>query len=443
MTVMNEIKWNHRILYASGSLAANVLFATTNQWLMYRYVPPKGRYLIPILVFSFIMGAGRLIDGVIDPMVGYFSDSLRTRWGRRRPFIALGTPLLVVAFYFLWLPPDPHISRANTIFFVCLVNIFFILYTFVMIPMMAVLPEMATGEKDRVALSGVQMIFGLIGSIAAAMGSGMLIDRMDYRGMAVVLGALAFLFYALAVVGIKEPEHEPRETQVPLVRAFASTFSNKDFMAFAASVVFFWMGFNMLLQITPYFLTQIMLMKESEMWKLMAPFMGALLIAFPPVTYLGGRMSKKKLYSLCMIVLSAIFPLLMWVGCVKGLPLIAQGMIFMAGVGLAAFPVFVLPNAFIADIADHDALKTGMRREAMYFGVYCFLQKLAMAISVVMLGYLFNRYGFSAPRVLGIRLAGPVTGVCILLGLVVFHFGYHCEPIKEADSVQHKADGRL
>ncbi|MFA6451157.1 MAG: MFS transporter [bacterium] len=433
---MDEIKWHNKMLYASGSLAANVLFATTNQWLMYRYVPPKGRILVPLLVFSFIMGAGRLIDGVLDPLVGYLSDSIQTRWGRRRPFIALGTPLLVVAFFFLWLPPDPHISRANTIFFICLVNVFFFLYTFVMIPMMAVLPEMATGDKDRVSLSGIQMVFGLVGSIAAAMGSGILIVKMGYRGMAVSLGALAFIFYALAVLGIKEPDHTKRETQVPLKSALASTFTNKDFLAFAASVVFFWMGFNMLLQITPYFLTQIMLMKEADMWKLMAPFMGALLIAFLPVTYLAGRVSKKTLYSVCMAALGVIFPLLMWVGRVKGIPLPVQGMVFMAAVGLAAFPVFVLPNAFIGDIADHDAAKTGMRREAMYFGVYCFLQKLAMAISVVMLGFLYNKYGYSAPHVLGIRLAGPVTGVCIFLGLIVFHFGYHCEPVGKTDSTK-------
>ena len=124
---MDNIGWRHKILYASGSLAANVVFATTNQWLMYRYVPPKGKLLVPLLVFSFIMGAGRLIDGVADPLVGHWSDSIRSRWGRRRPFIALGTPLLVVAFFLLWLPPDKHISVANTVYFLVLVNVFFFL----------------------------------------------------------------------------------------------------------------------------------------------------------------------------------------------------------------------------------------------------------------------------------------------------------------------------
>jgi GPH family glycoside/pentoside/hexuronide:cation symporter len=431
---MGKITWTHKLLYSSGSLAANILFATMNMWLMYRYVPPKGRLLVPLLVFSFIMGAGRLIDGVIDPLVGYWSDSIRTRWGRRRPFIAVGTPALIIVFFFLWLPPDPHVSRVNIIYFIILVNAFFLLYTLVMIPMMAVLPEMATGDRDRVAVSGAQMAFGLLGTIAASMGVGVLIARLGYHGMALALGALTFIFFMTALAGIREPEQPAGGAHVPLAGAFAATFTNKDFLAFAVSVVFFWMGFNMLLQITPYFLTQVMLMKEAEMWKLMAPLMCALLLVLPPVIYISGRVSKKTIYSVCMAALGVIFPLLMCVGRVRGMPLALQGMIFMAAVGVTAAPVFILPNAIIGDIADNDELRTGMRREAMYFGVYCFLQKLAMAVSAVMLGFLYYRFGYVAPHVLGIRLAGPVTGVCIFLGLAVFHFGYHCKPIvKDAE----------
>ena len=112
----------------------------------------------------------------------------------------------------------------------------------------------------------------------------------------------------------------------------------------------------------------------------------------------------------------------------------------MAAVGLAAFPVFIMPNAFLADLVDNDELRTGMRREAVFFGVYCFLQKLAMAISVVMLGFLYNKYGYQSPHVLGIRLAGPVTGVCIALGLAVFHFGYNCKPIEKAGADTVESD---
>lgn len=426
---MNKVSWTNKILYASGSLAANVIFATTNQWLMYRYVPPEGRPLVPLMVFSFILGAGRLIDGIADPLVGHWSDTLRSRWGRRRPFIAIGTPLLVLAFFFVWLPPTPHISTANTVFFVIVVNIFFFLYTFVMIPLSAALPEMATDSRERVSLSGAQALFGLLGSIAAAMGSGILIDKWGYRGMAAALAALTFVFYMTALIGIREPRRSESEHVVGVRRAFAATFTNRDFLAFVASVVFFWMGFNMLLQITPYFLTEVLLMDKSEMWKLMSPFMVSFVVVLPAVIWLTGKVGKKRIYSVCMLALAALFPLMYWVGQLEGMPRLEQGMIFMTLVGAAAFPVFILPNAILGDIADHDAARTGMRREAMYFGVYGFLQKLAMAVSALMLGFLFDNFGYTRAETLGIQLAGPVTGVCILAGLIVFHFGYNLDAI--------------
>jgi glycoside/pentoside/hexuronide:cation symporter, GPH family len=306
----------------------------------------------------------------------------------------------------------------------------------VMIPLMSVLPEMATSNKDRVSLSGAQALFGVLGSIAAAMGSGILIDKWGYRGMAAVLGVITFVFYAIAVFGIRETPQPVSENPIGLGRAVAATFTNKDFLAFVASVVLFWVGFNMLLQITPYFLTEIMHLKKSEMWKLMSPFMASFVIVLPIVIYLSNRIKKKTIYSVCMLVLSVLFPLMYWVGTPGRLPLLAQGMIFMALAGASAFPVFILPNALLGDIADHDAAKTGTRREAMYFGVYGFLQKLAMAISVIILGQLFDRYGYSAPHVTGIRLAGPVTGVCVFLGLLVFHFGYHCDVLNEDAEVE-------
>jgi glycoside/pentoside/hexuronide:cation symporter, GPH family len=428
---MKTISWRDKMLYASGSLAANIVFMTTNQWLMYMYVPPKGRPLVPLLVFSFIMGAGRLIDGIADPLVGHWSDMTKSRWGRRRPFMAVGTPLLVIAFFFLWLPPDPHVSTANTIFFIILVNIFFFLYTFVMIPMMAILPEMASGDRDRVSLSGAQAAFGMLGTIAAAVGSGILIERYGYRGMAVILGAVTFFFYVAAIAGIRETPHAASEEKISLFRAFSATFTNKDFLAFGVSIVFFWVGFTMLLQITPFFLTEVILRRKDEMWKLMSPFMGSFIVILPLIIYISGRVRKKTIYSLCMLALTILFPLLYKVGYIAGIPRMVQGIVFMSIVGITAFPVFILPNAMIGDIADHDEMRTGKRREAMYYGVYGFLQKFAMAISALMLGFLFHRYGFSAPHVLGIRLAGPVTGVCILLGLIVFQFGYHCDVLKK------------
>ena len=47
----------------------------------------------------------RIIDVIIDPMIGNWSDNASTRWGRRRPFIAAGGLVAAIACIFLWMPP--------------------------------------------------------------------------------------------------------------------------------------------------------------------------------------------------------------------------------------------------------------------------------------------------------------------------------------------------
>jgi Na+/melibiose symporter-like transporter len=51
------------------------------------------------------IAAARALDALSDPLVGWLSDRSRSRFGRRRPFIALGAPICALAFYALFTPP--------------------------------------------------------------------------------------------------------------------------------------------------------------------------------------------------------------------------------------------------------------------------------------------------------------------------------------------------
>jgi GPH family glycoside/pentoside/hexuronide:cation symporter len=84
--------------------------------------------------------------------------------------------------------------------------------------------------------------------------------------------------------------------------------------------------------------------------------------------------------------------------------------------------VFTFPNAIMADIIDYDAIRTGMRREALYYGAQNLLEKLAGALYPLILSGLLYLGGTSEDP-LGIRLIGPVAGLSIFLGYLAFR-GY-------------------
>ena len=78
------------VTYSLGGLGMNLTNLVVSQWLFERYV--VGGVLAPA-VFSFVLLAGRITDGVSDPFVAFWTDNARTSRGRRMPFLLFGAPL--------------------------------------------------------------------------------------------------------------------------------------------------------------------------------------------------------------------------------------------------------------------------------------------------------------------------------------------------------------
>jgi GPH family glycoside/pentoside/hexuronide:cation symporter len=86
--------------------------------------------------------------------------------------------------------------------------------------------------------------------------------------------------------------------------------------------------------------------------------------------------------------------------------------------------LFVLPDALLGDVIDYDGLRTGQRREAMYFGVQGTLQRWAFSAAAIAIGALLGALGSTAEEPLGVRLVGPVAGTVVLGGYLVFRRWY-------------------
>ena len=103
----NRLPLKVQIFYGLGVSYAIVdqIFA---QWILYFYLPPESSGLKPIMAPIFISLAlviSRFVDMITDPVVGFLSDKVNTRWGRRIPFIAVGIiPLAVFTIAFFYPP---------------------------------------------------------------------------------------------------------------------------------------------------------------------------------------------------------------------------------------------------------------------------------------------------------------------------------------------------
>ncbi len=126
-------------------------------WLMYFYVltPIKGEEaLISGFAFGIIMFLGRVVDAIADPIIARWSDNHSGHLGRRIPFMLYSGILYTAVFIALFYPPATGESPLNSIYLTLMLGIYFALFTaYVCPPHLALLPELARSNKDRVDLS--------------------------------------------------------------------------------------------------------------------------------------------------------------------------------------------------------------------------------------------------------------------------------------------------
>ena len=104
-----------------------------------------------------------MIDAVCDPIVGYWSDNLRSRWGRRHPFMYASALPVAATYFLIWNPPADWSQGALFWYLLGLAVVVRIAITFYEIPSAALAPELATDYDQRSALLGWRYYFAWTG----------------------------------------------------------------------------------------------------------------------------------------------------------------------------------------------------------------------------------------------------------------------------------------
>ena len=174
---MNKISFNYKqkISYSLAALPAWLVAAVYQVWVFTFYFSAIG---LPIqyIMTAFIIWS--IWNAVNDPVMGLLSDRTKTRWGRRKPYIMIGTIPLVIIMTITWLPPTGNI----TISFVYLLIMLFAYDTFetmIFVPHSCLFPELYTSVEERAEVNGYMIIFSVIGLICAFVIAGFLIGEIS------------------------------------------------------------------------------------------------------------------------------------------------------------------------------------------------------------------------------------------------------------------------
>lgn len=412
-----------KVLFAVGGLGENVVFQAVTAWLIFfwagREDPEKA--LIPIGLLGVLLGVGRFIEAFDDPLIGYLSDRTKSRWGRRFPYVFFGAPFLALTFFLLWIPLSGVSVTAQAIYLFIILQLFFLTYTLVSAPYEGILPEIAKTSIDRVSTSAWRVLFGVIGAAIGLVASGVIIQFFGFVAMGAILGIISIIAFWIAIFGIrKRLSASEAVTKINLFVALRRTLKNSQFLIFSLAFILFSLGLNLLTALMPFYVKVILGRPEG----MVALFSGLLLISMiaslPIYNHLSKIYGKKSVYSHSMLVLGTLFPLLFVVGILPIGDAFIQLIALVILIGVALSGQFVFPNAILADIIDYDAIKTGLRREAMYYGMQNTLQKFSFALSSIIFGTTLSIFGATVDQPLGIRLVGPIAGLASFLGFLIF-----------------------
>ncbi|MEQ1566070.1 MAG: MFS transporter [Myxococcota bacterium] len=390
-------------------------------------------------------------DAVNDPLVGMWSDRLRTRWGRRRPLMVAFAVPFGFAFVALWWAPPWQSQWALALHVALAYMLTDTLQSLVTVPFFALTPELTSDHDERTSLTAWRMGFNLLASLAVAVFAPVIVDSMVRAGYAPQQGYLAggVLFGALGVVPplliaatVRERVDGLPDSSPSVRDTLRATWANVPFRYLVVLYLLNWITFDLVGLMIPYFVTWWLGAGDATVQLSLGPvrlpvesaMLGALLVvavaAVPLWSWLAQRLEKKVAYALAMVGWLAVQLVVAWVQPGQyGLAVLAAS---LCGFGVAA--AHVIPDAMLPDVIDADELATGVRNEGTYYGARNLFRKAAGAVAVFVAlqvlgwsGYVTGAPAGSAQpeaAILAVRvLTGPM-GAVLLAGAIAAALAY-------------------
>lgn len=422
-----RLPWRTKLLYASGQ-AGNVLgYQLISTFILPLYTPPAGRghNLFPGLVLGvgtfFILSLlARGVDTFFDPYVANLSDRSTHRLGRRRIFMAVSVVPLSLVTALIFLPPLEGESWANAGWLGVMLTLYFCLYSTYVAPYLALLPEIAPDKDENTTVSTLLAAAALLGGLLVTVVAPLFLGDNDAgRGslgaMATVLAGVSFVLLLIPVLGIPERQLTVRvegeaASHLGFLASLRETFADRAFVPYVGGSTLFFVGFTVMQTAAPNFVEVLLRRPLKDLGLVIGPLFGVAALAFLGVGALQRRFGKRRLMLGGALGLAVLMGL--GVPLLPANPALAAPLFAAAGVPIALF--LAIPNAMLADVCSANALRTGERREGMFFGAQGFLQKVSLGVAVGVVSWLAEQFGKAVDAPLGVQLAGPVAALALV-----------------------------
>jgi GPH family glycoside/pentoside/hexuronide:cation symporter len=353
--------------YAIGMFGTSIPINMLKSFAFIYYVDSLGmttvQFSLMLLIYTFI-------DAADNPIYGFLSDRTRTRWGRRRPWLVIGTPLLVLCFIAFYSPPT--FLAGNSIVVYCM--LFYMLTgtldSVINANYAALFPELFRDDSNRANVNALRQAFQLVAMIISIALTPMVTKALGYSLTSILYGLLGGGVILYMTFTSKETKIHIDEEKPQLWDSIKSLITNRKFWVAGFANAFYSAAMSLVLVSMPFFVKYALKLSESQTTFL---FAAVLLIAIGCVA-IWARLVKK--YSLMPVWRAALATL-----AVAFIPLyfansLISGIICSALVGFGFAGVITTMDLIGAKIMDEDTQKHNLRREGIISNALGFMNRL-------------------------------------------------------------------
>ena len=461
--------------FGVGQTAEGIKTTAFNTFLLFYYQQVLG---VSGTFTGVALAIALVFDAITDPVAGSLSDKVRSRWGRRHPFILISSLPLGLAFIGLFNPPADLSEFALFGWLTCFAILVRGSLTFYHVPHLALGAEMAHDYHQRSTLFAFSTFFGALGSMTLAYlayryffpttpeYSPGLLNPEGYYGFSLFAGVTAVLSILICVIGtvreipfLKPPPESPPFSPGRVVHELADLFHNRSFRFLFIGMLFATTSIAVEAVFLPYMGVHFWGLVTEQLAYIPLAVFGGLFISVPLTPVFTRLFDKKKTVVILVIVTVVNMHTIVVLRLLdvpwfpdNDSPWILRLMLLRYFiVGVIAPIVYSSLYSMFADIADEQELETGERREGLIYAARTFTQKATGAIGVIIGGVIIDLIAFPSGATMGSVAAdtvwwlgfweGPGTAVFTIVG-VLFYLGYQIDRRRHQEIVAALASAR-
>ncbi len=396
METKPKLTFMSKLAYGLGAVGKDMVYMLSASYVLYYFQDVLG---VNAIAMGVILLVARIFDAFNDPIMGVIVAKTKTRWGKFRPWLLIGTLTNAVILFLMFSCP-PSLDAKGLIAYAAVTYILWgVTYTMMDIPYWSMIPAFTEGGKEReglttlarscagvgsaiitiVTVKAVQMLGNAFGGSNAKE-----IELVGFKWFSLAVAILFIVFTVLTCIFVKEKSTANMKT-VSVGQMFKALIKNDQALTIVVAIVLINLSIYITSNLVIYFFKYDFGGTEwFNSYTLFNIFGGAVQILSMMILYPllrnGLKLSNVKIFYICLgmsIVGYAVLLALAIAGMGNVFVLFIPGFFIFAASGL----LNILTTVFLANTVDYGQLKNGTRDESVIFSMQTFVVKLASGIA--------------------------------------------------------------